>query len=824
MRDKKITCWQQDCSYNFYILLVIAVILVLNTAAQAQATFDFNATRNPQFLVWGQSVTAVGWYITPNVSLNLTRIETNFHPVLQSGSQNRNVTVELLTDRRAANGTLLRSAVFDSTTARGRLGGGSFAPVMLTAGTTYFIGFRNVGGIGINTTNDAGAVNCGACLYADNETSVEGQYQIRFGNDTPSVIDQPILRLIGVTPPTPTPTPTATPTPTPTPVPGGCTFSNGGLNPRSTSESGVAAPAGGFFFSELQHNTGNATEANRITGFSPARPSFRLADDFTISQPCTLNTVALYGFGVDNQTQNPFFFSTLRIWNGIPEGIGSSIVFGNDTTNRFASSVDSAYFRISNSVVPPPGSAPGSNTKIFRIMLTINTTLPAGTYWFDWDMLLPNGAANFAPSKTIAGSRGAAGDNARQLNVATGVWTPIFDDGIPASAPDVFQDLPFDVVGTVAAGTPTPTPTPLATITGEVEPNNTSGMAQTLSLGAQNCAIVDGRISPQADVDYYRIDGVNAGSKINVLVDTGGDQGPGATSDNSLVDVIAANGTTIIETDDDDGTGNGGDATVETERSSLVAGRTLTAGETYYIRVRAFFADSVINPYRLFVVVTPGGLPTPEVEGNNTPASANPIVTAATATGVRTSAISTAGDVDFYSVAARTGSLVFIAADQDQARIGGTDVVVDLLAPDGTTVLLSIDNGFEPIGAADGADFFILADGLYYVRVKTFGSTGTGTYDLMVSSCQGPSTSTVSISGRVVTPDGRGLRNAVVSLIDAQGVRRTATTSSFGLYSFTMVTSGQTYTVTVSSKRYRFTPQTPTVNDNVTNLDFTGLE
>lgn len=82
----------------------------------------------------------------------------------------------------------------------------------------------------------------------------------------------------------------------------------------------------------------------------------------------------------------------------------------------------------------------------------------------------------------------------------------------------------------------------------------------------------------------------------------------------------------------------------------------------------------------------------------------------------------------------------------------------------------------------------------------------------------------VSISGRVTTPGGQNLRNAVVSLIDQNGDRRTATTSSFGLYSFEMVTPGRTYTVTVSSKRYRFAPQTPVVNDNVANLNFIGQE
>jgi hypothetical protein len=84
--------------------------------------------------------------------------------------------------------------------------------------------------------------------------------------------------------------------------------------------------------------------------------------------------------------------------------------------------------------------------------------------------------------------------------------------------------------------------------------------------------------------------------------------------------------------------------------------------------------------------------------------------------------------------------------------------------------------------------------------------------------------SSVSVSGRVTTPAGLGLRNAIVSLIDAQGIRRLATTSAFGVYTFDQVGTGQTYTVTVTSKRFRFSAQFVSVQGTLTNVDFTGLE
>lgn len=82
----------------------------------------------------------------------------------------------------------------------------------------------------------------------------------------------------------------------------------------------------------------------------------------------------------------------------------------------------------------------------------------------------------------------------------------------------------------------------------------------------------------------------------------------------------------------------------------------------------------------------------------------------------------------------------------------------------------------------------------------------------------------VMISGRVSTPAGLSLRNAIVSITDSLGARRTATTSSFGNYSFDNVRPDETYIITVSSKRYRFAPLSMLVSDNLINVNFIGLE
>ncbi len=82
----------------------------------------------------------------------------------------------------------------------------------------------------------------------------------------------------------------------------------------------------------------------------------------------------------------------------------------------------------------------------------------------------------------------------------------------------------------------------------------------------------------------------------------------------------------------------------------------------------------------------------------------------------------------------------------------------------------------------------------------------------------------VAVSGRVLTSDGRGLRNATVSITNSSNVTQFATTSSFGFFSFDNVAVGQTYTVRISSRLFRFGTQTIQVNGNLTVPDFVGLE
>jgi hypothetical protein len=87
-----------------------------------------------------------------------------------------------------------------------------------------------------------------------------------------------------------------------------------------------------------------------------------------------------------------------------------------------------------------------------------------------------------------------------------------------------------------------------------------------------------------------------------------------------------------------------------------------------------------------------------------------------------------------------------------------------------------------------------------------------------------PTAAGVEVSGRVLTPDGRGLRNAAVTMTDSNGITRTTVTSSFGYYRFEGVPVGDSFVMSVNSRSYRFVPRVVLVTDTLTDVDFVGLE
>jgi hypothetical protein len=83
----------------------------------------------------------------------------------------------------------------------------------------------------------------------------------------------------------------------------------------------------------------------------------------------------------------------------------------------------------------------------------------------------------------------------------------------------------------------------------------------------------------------------------------------------------------------------------------------------------------------------------------------------------------------------------------------------------------------------------------------------------------------VAVAGRVLTHEGYGVRNAVVTIMDTQsGNRQSVRTGSFGYYRVDDVEVGRTYIVTVGARHYHFTPRVVQVFDNLIDLDLVAEE
>lgn len=94
-----------------------------------------------------------------------------------------------------------------------------------------------------------------------------------------------------------------------------------------------------------------------------------------------------------------------------------------------------------------------------------------------------------------------------------------------------------------------------------------------------------------------------------------------------------------------------------------------------------------------------------------------------------------------------------------------------------------------------------------------------------VSSNLAPTAAAVSLSGRVTDALGYGIRDALLTITSSDGSTRMSRSNAFGYYRFDTLGVGETYILSISSKRYSFvSPTRPiTLFDHVTGEDFVAV-
>jgi hypothetical protein len=243
-------------------------------------------------------------------------------------------------------------------------------------------------------------------------------------------------------------------------------YTNGTFTTGTTSKSGVVAPAG-FTWSEVQNNTAETIISNSNAGFTAARTmGYTLADNFVVpaSQSWTINDVSFFGYQSDyTGSTSPFTELYVRIWRGSPAVAGSSVVYGDLTTNRYVAATSMNSYRVFNSRYPTADNTPGTTRLIWKVRARLSPApvLPAGTYWVEWTSVVSGALTHFYVPVTTVGSRQTAGANALVYRGSPGAWVPALDPGEPDAAPDVAVDFPFllnDATITAATGAATAGP------------------------------------------------------------------------------------------------------------------------------------------------------------------------------------------------------------------------------------------------------------------------------------------------------------------------------------------------------------------------------
>lgn len=86
-----------------------------------------------------------------------------------------------------------------------------------------------------------------------------------------------------------------------------------------------------------------------------------------------------------------------------------------------------------------------------------------------------------------------------------------------------------------------------------------------------------------------------------------------------------------------------------------------------------------------------------------------------------------------------------------------------------------------------------------------------------------PTAAHISVSGKVLTNDGRPISMAWVMLVNADGSTRRVISNGFGYFRFDSVEAGQVYLLSASHKQFLFVTRAVQIDDEMTGLELVAL-
>ena len=242
--------------------------------------------------------------------------------------------------------------------------------------------------------------------------------------------------------------------------------------------------------------TENVTLGLTTFGLAVATASgFSIADDFTLDADFDITSVDLYGYQTGAPTTPPTINTVvIQIWDGDPSDPASSVIYGDLTTNLFDEAAFSNTFRVLEDDQASTARA------IYRVTaLTPDLSLPAGTYWIEWQYGGDPAFSGPWQPPVVRGLGILPSGNALQSNA--GVFGPALDGGNGSNF-----DFPFQIFGDESLS---------------IDDNQLSNQITLLPNPAITSITITNATSNLNRIEIYNIDGKLIGNtRVNVTSTT----------------------------------------------------------------------------------------------------------------------------------------------------------------------------------------------------------------------------------------------------------------------------------------------------------------
>ncbi len=171
---------------------------------------------------------------------------------------------------------------------------------------------------------------------------------------------------------------------------------------------------------------------------------FWIADDFIINSSggWDITSLDFYAYQTGSTTTSTITDLRILIFDGDPSLPTSSLIWGDETTNRLSNTEWSGMYRVQEST-----SGAAVNRPIMKNTANLNLHLEPGTYWLVWQTGGTLGSGPWAPPITINGL--STTGNGKQSLDGLSTYFEVLDSGTNTA-----QGFPFQVYGTAIEHVP----------------------------------------------------------------------------------------------------------------------------------------------------------------------------------------------------------------------------------------------------------------------------------------------------------------------------------------------------------------------------------